>query len=256
MPKGRAFKKKLPPKRKWVKSRSGNFSDPWGDNEKDKNKGPKLAKESQINKILGKYKLGGQQSSVIQHLSNLTKTPLHIRQKIIMEEQTHSDMEPEDSSTQIPKITPKKIDLDEEDNFSKLKNREFYLVESGNRHFFVRFTQKNVGVNRSLYKKGSESAGEEGKGLDPKIKKYFKQRFTLFSKFSEGIQIDTEGWYSVTPESVAKLAARRLSYGTIMDGFAGVGGNAIQVNFKILQSLLQEMLTRQQLLNLTLIGLK
>ena len=63
MGKGRAFKKKLPLKRKWIKSKARSFSDPWGDKEAEK--GPKIAKESEIKKILGKYKLGGQKSSVI-----------------------------------------------------------------------------------------------------------------------------------------------------------------------------------------------
>ena len=30
--------------------------------------------------------------------------------------------------------------------------------------------------------------------------KYWMQRYSLFSRFDEGVQLDTEGWWSVTPE--------------------------------------------------------
>ena len=41
--------------------------------------------------------------------------------------------------------------------------------------------------------------------------KYWAQRKRLFSKFDEGIQLDKESWYSVTPEAIANHIARRMS---------------------------------------------
>ncbi|XP_030765571.1 trimethylguanosine synthase [Sitophilus oryzae] len=61
-----------------------------------------------------------------------------------------------------------------------------------------------------------------------KIKKYWSRRFSLFSRFDEGIKLDEESWYSVTPEKVAKHAAERCSCDVIVDAFCGAGGNSIQ----------------------------
>lgn len=41
--------------------------------------------------------------------------------------------------------------------------------------------------------------------------KYWAQRFRLFSRFDQGVRLDPEGWFSVTPELVAKHIARRLA---------------------------------------------
>ncbi|KAI5066493.1 hypothetical protein GOP47_0019117, partial [Adiantum capillus-veneris] len=62
----------------------------------------------------------------------------------------------------------------------------------------------------------------------PTISKYWFQRFRLFSKYDLGVKLDEEGWFSVTPEAIAKHQAARCKGGTIIDAFAGVGGNAIQ----------------------------
>jgi 16S rRNA G966 N2-methylase RsmD len=80
--------------------------------------------------------------------------------------------------------------------------------------------------------------------------KYWAQRRRLFSRFDQGIQLDSEGWYSVTPELIADHVAQRVSdlivsqhfrakqqqqsemqvegKGiVILDAFCGCGGNAI-----------------------------
>ena len=64
--------------------------------------------------------------------------------------------------------------------------------------------------------------------------KYWAQRRRLFWKFDMGIQLDPEGWYSVTPEAIANHVARQvasLAKGSegfiILDAFCGCGGNAI-----------------------------
>jgi trimethylguanosine synthase len=64
--------------------------------------------------------------------------------------------------------------------------------------------------------------------------KYWAQRRRLFWKFDMGIQLDPEGWYSVTPEVIAHHVAKRvanLAMGSqsfiLLDAFCGCGGNAI-----------------------------
>ena len=55
----------------------------------------------------------------------------------------------------------------------------------------------------------------------------------MFSRYDFGVKIDEEGWYSVTPECIAKYLAERANelsdYGkvNVMDPFVGVGGNLI-----------------------------
>lgn len=61
------------------------------------------------------------------------------------------------------------------------------------------------------------------------LDKYWYNRFQIFSKFNEGIQLDDEGWFSTTHENIAKCIARKSKgYSTVLDGFAGCGGNVIQ----------------------------
>ncbi|GMH13816.1 hypothetical protein Nepgr_015657 [Nepenthes gracilis] len=60
------------------------------------------------------------------------------------------------------------------------------------------------------------------------ISKYWWQRYILFSRFDLGVKMDEEGWFSVTPEPIARHQASRCGCGIVIDCFAGVGGNAIQ----------------------------
>eukprot|EP00978_Attheya_sp_CCMP212_P006154 scaffold13850_cov50-Attheya_sp.AAC.3 len=69
--------------------------------------------------------------------------------------------------------------------------------------------------------------------------KYWAQRRRLFTKFDDGIQLDKESWYSVTPEVIANHIANRMSHiltnhsneprndFVVLDAFCGCGGNAI-----------------------------
>ncbi|PWA59319.1 WW domain-containing protein [Artemisia annua] len=60
------------------------------------------------------------------------------------------------------------------------------------------------------------------------IREYWHQRYMLFSKYDEGIQMDKEGWFSATPECIAEHHAYRCGGGIVVDCFTGVGGNAIR----------------------------
>lgn len=85
---------------------------------------------------------------------------------------------------------------------------------------------------------------------DAELLKYWLQRYRLFSKFDEGIVLDRgrrivlnyfnrllfdsfqiEGWFSVTPEKIARHIAKRCRCDVIVDAFCGVGGNTIQFAF-------------------------
>jgi len=60
------------------------------------------------------------------------------------------------------------------------------------------------------------------------VSKYWAQRYRLFSKYDEGIRMDEESWYSVTPEKIARHIALKCKCDVVVDAFCGVGGNAIQ----------------------------
>ncbi|XP_037554355.1 uncharacterized protein LOC119430963 isoform X1 [Dermacentor silvarum] len=63
---------------------------------------------------------------------------------------------------------------------------------------------------------------------NPQLIKYWIQRYRLFSKFDQGIQLDEESWFSVTPEGIAKHIAKRCKADVVIDAFCGAGGNSIQ----------------------------
>lgn len=62
----------------------------------------------------------------------------------------------------------------------------------------------------------------------PKLLKFWKKRYMLFSKFEKGIKLDEESWYSVTPEIISTHIAERCSCYLIVDPFCGAGSNVIQ----------------------------
>lgn len=58
--------------------------------------------------------------------------------------------------------------------------------------------------------------------------KYWRRRYQLWSKYDDGVLLDDEGWFSVTPEAIARTIANRFSADVVLDGFCGYGGNSIQ----------------------------
>ncbi|KAK9480983.1 RNA cap guanine-N2 methyltransferase-domain-containing protein [Lipomyces japonicus] len=62
--------------------------------------------------------------------------------------------------------------------------------------------------------------------------KYWHQRYNLFSLYDNGIWLNEESFYSVTPEAVARNIAehvqRKIKANVIIDAFCGAGGNSIQ----------------------------
>jgi len=51
-------------------------------------------------------------------------------------------------------------------------------------------------------------------GLPRWLWKYWLLRHTLFARFGEGVALDEEGWYSVTPEAIARRNSGPLAYDT------------------------------------------
>lgn len=105
----------------------------------------------------------------------------------------------------------------------------------------------------------SAEAGDERRRYDAPCPlpathaKYWDQRYRLFTRFDRGVQLDDEGWFSVTPECIADHISRRCieisgagartgagagvrrggcldgEVRVILDGFAGYGGNAVSL---------------------------
>ncbi|XP_021933862.1 uncharacterized protein LOC110836698 isoform X3 [Zootermopsis nevadensis] len=63
------------------------------------------------------------------------------------------------------------------------------------------------------------------------LRKYWVRRYQLFSRFDEGIKLDDESWFSVTPERIAEHIAERCRCDIVVDAFCGAGGNSIQFAF-------------------------
>lgn len=72
----------------------------------------------------------------------------------------------------------------------------------------------------------------------PDLLRYYAQRYSLFQRFDEGVRMDDDAWFSVTPERLARHQARRLAqqagrsnaaHCVAVDVFAGAGGNSIQL---------------------------
>ncbi|XP_051214663.1 uncharacterized protein [Lolium perenne] len=89
----------------------------------------------------------------------------------------------------------------------------------------VATTKKKKRVRRS---QSFHSCQDLAENISNDIAKYWNQRYSLFSLFDSGIKMDEEGWFSVTPEPIAKHHASRVGAGILIDCFTGVGGNTIQ----------------------------
>lgn len=75
----------------------------------------------------------------------------------------------------------------------------------------------------------SEVEKDEKSNIPAVVYKYWAQRYSLFHRFDDGIVLDEEGWYSVTPERIAAQIAQRFKgMAVVADLFSGPGGNCIQ----------------------------
>nr|XP_053627808.1 uncharacterized protein LOC128685346 isoform X2 [Cherax quadricarinatus] len=124
------------------------------------------------------------------------------------------------------------ITFDEEGNFESSASVKGYLKtqeaanhnpETTERSAWREMTAEHQLVN---YGVTDESPPPD---VPQEVHKYWAQRHRLFIKYDEGIKLDQESWYSVTPELIAAHHANRCRCDVVVDAFCGAGGNAIQL---------------------------
>ncbi|KAJ6840033.1 uncharacterized protein M6B38_312345 [Iris pallida] len=117
------------------------------------------------------------------------------------------------------------VEVDDEENMNTLPEK--YLTTTMNELdcHDIAYKERKKRVRRSQMQTILQ---EIVTSLPTNIVKYWCQRYSLFSRFDCGIKMDEEGWFSVTPEPIARHHASRFASGTVIDCFSGVGGNAIQ----------------------------
>jgi predicted RNA methylase len=99
-----------------------------------------------------------------------------------------------------------------------LKQQKEQIEESSNNH-------SNLGNNDLTLDANLSTAPNEG---------FWHQRYYYFSKFDDGIKLDYESWYSVTPEEISIYISKLCklnedsSDNSVVDAFCGSGGNTIQ----------------------------
>lgn len=66
--------------------------------------------------------------------------------------------------------------------------------------------------------------------LPPPVERYWVARYSLFSRWSQGVCLNEKSLFSVTPEILAQHHAHMFQgAGVVLDAFCGCGGNAIQL---------------------------
>ena len=124
------------------------------------------------------------------------------------------------------------------------ENSEFYEHSNGikdkinikdNNELLLLVKKTNINFNTPeiLFSKGKKNPDNFPE--NEKFNQYYVQRYYFFSLFDEGIQMDTESWYSVTPEEISEYISSIIpdsSDSTILDAFCGCGGNSISFSKK------------------------
>ncbi|XP_061925683.1 trimethylguanosine synthase-like [Entelurus aequoreus] len=161
---------------------------------------------------------------------------------------SHSDVSPQDQERKVSHsdVSPQ----DQERSSSSLDPEECEgksvlppLLDEGTSHphleaVQIPHTPAVNGGGRKCKKKKRKWANKQQQvpadmASEPGLAKYWAQRYRLFSRFDQGIRLDREGWFSVTPEKIAEHIALRVACNfshaqLVIDAFCGVGGNAIQ----------------------------
>jgi trimethylguanosine synthase len=163
--------------------------------------------------------------------------PTHFgkKKKEIPKKSSSSSIPVEEDNVEMPEKQKAKLDI------WNYKGDRLFLLQSGSQCILAKITTKNLVPSAGFYqsqKKRAQARSDETFSSmdnnlvdiqdDPNLKKYIKQRYFLFSLYDEGIKLDRESWYSVTPEIIAEYVAKRIKAGVVIDGFCGVGGNIIQ----------------------------
>ena len=106
-----------------------------------------------------------------------------------------------------------------------------YVLKSETTFFISKIRKIIFNDSNELFEKGKKSLGnyfKEDLNSIPDIT-FWYQRYYYYSRFDEGIQMDYESWWSVTPEELAAYTANLCIDKVVVDAFCGSGGNVIQV---------------------------
>ena len=107
-----------------------------------------------------------------------------------------SEKNENDKESQDEFFTP-----DEEGDVEEFGNDKFYDVQASPKVTKSKSSSK-------LERHPPEPVPEELASV-PHISKYWAQRYRLFSRYDDGVCLDPESWYSVTPEKIAQHIADR-----------------------------------------------
>lgn len=125
------------------------------------------------------------------------------------------------------------------DNFNEEEINDIINQTKVLNFYYIIQMMQEMGVPISFGKKKNKKKNKKKKNAN-KLKKeelpppddvhpkYYAQRYRLWSLFDKGILMDSEGWFSVTPECISEHIAERCKDSLIIDCFSGCGGNTIQ----------------------------
>lgn len=117
--------------------------------------------------------------------------------------------------------------------------------EQSKEHKDVSHLSKSTGDEDVAIQKSDINAGEEFeltkdchhytslREVNWDIQKYWSQRYSIFSRYDEGIYMTDDSWFGVTPEPIAKQVAQDLAefsppeVKVLIDMFSGAAGNVI-----------------------------
>ncbi|XP_039308959.1 trimethylguanosine synthase isoform X2 [Solenopsis invicta] len=120
--------------------------------------------------------------------------------------------------------TKYKTTLDDTETITRYANKTKYL-SCDSAETDVQFNDKGS------YTKAQAAFTSSSDDEDSVKKMQRKKRKKQFKRYEDGIKLDRESWFSVTPEEIAKDIAERCRCDTIIDAFCGAGSNSIQFAF-------------------------
>ena len=169
-----------------------------------------------LNKKRNKNKSSKKYKSTNNENNDITKN------ETILEIKSLINSKPEDNLMELEKNEI----IENKENKSKPINTEDILL-------LIKKTYINFNTPESLFKKGRKDP--EKFPENEKYNTYYVQRYYFFSLYDEGIQMDQESWYSVTPEEISEYIASIIPdslNSVILDAFCGCGGNVISLSKK------------------------
>ncbi|KAG0264369.1 Trimethylguanosine synthase [Mortierella polycephala] len=134
-----------------------------------------------------------------------------------VDEQEDKEQHTDDTMTQKSVVGV----IDAEESVESVESPERKRIKLDSQHSYDQLQSSESSISRRVnYTHGNQ--------LPEDMRKYWHQRYRYFSQYDQGIKMDKEGWYSVTPEKIAAHIAERCASDIIIDAFCGVGGNSIQ----------------------------